>query len=233
MHQSCEDLLRPFIAHDKPAEGLPPTVAALDAPSALGPPHLSSLLLGRHPVIRSCRYDWLAASLHTQRPPGVAGIASVADQPRRLAALPCAGPHFDALERRCDARHRRWGSRLQVYSARSPRAIGQYHTLCSLATFRLPDQRTPCFARLHIPSMQHSSQRTFCWSESWWRTARHRCKSRAVSAHSFRRRWTALCAPYLAGSALQGAPVHKLQRRPSKPWRSSRGGRPPGRLRRR
>src|SRR5205085_11911305 len=129
-------------------------------------------------------------------------------------------------ERRFDQLHLRRGSLLQVYSERSTRAIGQYHKLCSLAAFSLPDQRAPFLARMNIPSMKHSSQRTFCWSESWLRKARQRLSSTSLSVHSLRRRWTALLEPYRSGNSLQGAPVHRIQSMPSKHLRSSMGGRP-------
>jgi hypothetical protein len=114
-----------------------------------------------------------------------------------------------------------------VYSERSTRAIGQYHKLCSLAAFSLPDQWAPFLARMNMPSIKHSSQRTFCRSDSWFKKARQRFRSTSVSAHSFKRRWTELFEPYLSGNSLQGAPVQRIQRMPSKHLRSSSGGRPP------
>src|SRR5581483_1211510 len=132
-----------------------------------------------------------------------------------------------AVECRFDELHLRRGSLLQVYSERSTRAIGQYHKLCSLAAFSLPDQWAPLFARMNMPSIKHSSQRTFWRSESWLRKARQRFSSTSLSAHSCRRRWTALLEPYRSGNSLQGAPVQRIQRMPSKHWRSSSGGRPP------
>jgi hypothetical protein len=68
-------------------------------------------------------------------------------------------------------------------------------------------------------------------SFSWSRKARHRFKRTPLSAHSLNRRWTADFDPYFSGNSLQGAPVHKIQRMPSKHLRSSSGGRPPYRER--
>ena len=231
MNKSSKYFLRPLISHYQSAKGLQPTVASLYDPSSLIPPHLSSILMRRHPVVAASRYDWLYASLHKQRSNSVAIISSVADQPLWLASFALAGLHFDTGKRRFDKLHLRRGSLLQVYSERSTRAIGQYHKLCSLAAFSLPDQRTPFLARMNIPSMKHSSQRTFCWSDSWFKKARQRFNSTSLSAHSVRRRWTALFEPYLSGNSLHGAPVHRIQRMPSKHLRSSRGGRPPFRER--
>jgi hypothetical protein len=97
-----------------------------------------------------------------------------------------------------------------VYSERSTRAIGQCHELCSLASFRLPDQRIPFVALMNMPSMTHASQRTFCRSSSWSSSARHLFKRTSDAAHAVSRRCMVLFEPYLSGNALQGAPVHSI-----------------------
>jgi hypothetical protein len=117
-----------------------------------------------------------------------------------------------------------------VYSERSTRAIGQYHELCSLAALGLTDFRAPFFAATNMPSMKHSFHRTFCRSLSWSDKARHNFNSTPLSAHWHRRRWTADFEPYRCGNSLQGAPVQRIQRMPSKHWRSLTGGLPPFRL---
>ena len=233
MDKRCKYLLRSFIAHCELAEVLQPTVASLYDPPPLVPSHLPPVLVRRNFVIGSSRYDWLYASLHQKCSHRVAVIPAVAYKPLWFASRALASLHLHVCKRRFNKLHFRRGSLLQVYSERSTRAIGQYHKLCSLAALSLPDQRTPFLARMNIPSMKHSSQRTFCWSDNWFKNARQRFRSTSVSAHSLRRRWTALFEPYLSGNSLQGAPVHKIQRIPSKHLRSSRGGRPPFRLRRR
>jgi hypothetical protein len=83
----------------------------------------------------------------------------------------------------------------------------------------------------NMPSTKHSFQRILFRSLSWSRKARHRSSSTPDSAHWLRRRCTAVFEPYLPGSSLHGAPVHRIQRMPSKQRRSSRGGRPPRGLR--
>jgi hypothetical protein len=231
MNKSSKNLLRPLIAYDESAEGLQPRVTPLYDPSSLVPSHLSPVLMRCYCVVAPRWNNRLNPSLHKQRPHPIAVVPTVADQPLRLTSLAFARPHLNIVERRFDKFDFRRGSLLQVYSDRSTRAIGQYHKLCSLAAFSLPDQRTPFLARMNMPSMKHSSQRTFCWSESWSRKARQRCSKTSLSAHSVRRRWTALLEPYLSGSSLQGAPVHRIHKMPSKHLRSSSGGRPPFRER--
>ena len=217
----------PFVSRYEFAKGLQPRVTSLYDPSALVPPHLPPVLMRRHRVVRPRWYDRLYASLYEQRSHGIAVVSSVANKPMRFTSLARACLNFDVIKRSLDQLHLRRGSLLQVYSERSTRAIGQYHKLCSLAAFSLPDQRAPFLARMNMPSMKHSSQRTFCWSDSWLRKARQRFNSTSASAHSLRRRWTELFEPYLSGNSLHGAPVHRIQRMPSKHLRSSSGGRPP------
>ena len=227
MNKSSKDLLRPLAANNHPAEGLQPTVAPLDDPSPFVPSHLAPILVRRDSVIAARRDNRLDVVLHQQCSHRVAVISPIPDQPLRLTPFASADLNFSAVERRFNELHLRRGSLLQVYSEPSTRAIGQYHKLCSLAAFSLSDQRTPFFARINIPSMKHSFQRTFCWSDSWSRNARQRFRSSSLSAHSLRRRWSALFEPYLSRSSLQGAPIHRIHRMPSKHLRSSSGGRPP------
>jgi hypothetical protein len=227
MNQRSKHSGRPLIPHHQPAEGLEPRVRPLDNPPAFVAPQLAPVLMRRHPVIAPGRDDRLDVPLHQQSTQRVAVVAPVGDQPLRLA--PLGPPPADApiLKRLLKQLHLRGGSLLHVYSERSTRVIGQYHELRSLAALGLPDQRAPFFAVMNIPSMKHSSQRTFFRSSSWSRKARHMLSKVSTSAHSFSRRWTVLFEPYRSGSSLHGAPVHKIQRMPSKHWRSSAGGRPP------
>lgn len=227
MNESCKYLGATLIPGYKLAERLQPGITSLYDPSALVPPHPPPVLMRRHRVVRPRWDDRLYPSLHEQRSHRVGIISSISNQSMWLTSLPFARLHSHARKCCLDQLHLRRGSLLQVYSERSTRAIGQYHKLCSLAAFSLPDQRAPFLARMNMPSMKHSSQRTFCRSESWLRKALQRFNSTSLSAHSLRRRWTELFEPYLSGNSLQGAPVHRIQRMPSKHLRSSRGGRPP------
>src|SRR5215210_2436585 len=187
MNKSGKYLLRPLVSDYESAEGLQPTVAPLNYPSPLVASHLSSILVCRNRVIAARRNNRFDATFHQKCSHFVAVISSIADKSLRLASLALARLYLHAGKRCLDQFHLRRGSLLQVYSERSTRAIGQYHKLCSLAAFSLPDQRTPFLARMNIPSIKHSSQRTFCWSESWFKKARHRFSNTSVSAHSFRR----------------------------------------------
>jgi hypothetical protein len=65
------------------------------------------------------------------------------------------------------------------------------------------------------------------WSWSWAKKARHSSTRTPFSSHSLRRRQQVVGLPYRRGNSLQGAPVHKIQRMPSKHFRSSARGRPP------
>ena len=191
MNKRSKDLRRPLVANDESAEGLQPGVTALNDPSPLVASHPSSILVRRNRVIAARRDHRFDATFHQKGSHLVAVISSIADQALRLAAPTLACLYLDVVQCRLNEFHLRRGSLLQVYSERSPRAIGQYHKLCSLATFSLPDQWTPFLARMNMPSMKHSSQRTFCRSESWFKKARQRFSQTPVSAHCFRRRWTA------------------------------------------
>jgi hypothetical protein len=114
-----------------------------------------------------------------------------------------------------------------VCSQRSTRAIDQKHPLRTFPSLRLPDLEPPFFAGAKLPSAKHSSQRSFSRSFKSARKARHRLSSVPSSSQVKRRRQQVVGLPYLPGSSLQGAPVHRIQRMPSKHFRSSARGRPP------
>lgn len=227
MNQCPENSSRAFIAHNQPAEGLQPRVGALNDPSALVPSEFASILMRGDSIVPPRRDDRFDVSLDQQGSHLVTVIAAICNQPVRLATFGSAASDAPILKRLFQQLHFRGGSLLHVYSERSTLAIGQYHELCSLASFSLPDQRAPFFAVMNMPSMKHSSHRTFFRSSSWSRKARHMFKSTSDSDHCFKRRCTVLLEPYRSGNSLQGAPVQRTQRMPSKHLRSSAGGRPP------
>jgi hypothetical protein len=227
MNQRRKDGGRPFIPHHEAAEALQPRVRPFDDPPVPVPPQLPPILMRRPPVIAPRRNNRLDAPLDQQCPYSVAVVSAIRDQPLGPAAPGTASADAPVPQRRVQEFSLRGGSLLHMYSERSTRAIGQNHELCSLAPFSRPDQRTPFFAAMNMPSMKHSSQRTFFRSSSRSRKARHISSRTPDSAHSISLRWTVLLAPYRLGSSLHGAPVHKIQRTPSKHWRSSAGGRPP------
>lgn len=230
MNESNKDCGQIFIADDQPSEGLQPRVGALDNPTMPVAPQLAPILMSRDLVIRASWNDGFNMPFDQQGPNLVTIIAAVGDQPLRLSQPRTTSANGNAVQGRFHQFHFRRGSRRHVYSERSTRAIGQYHKLCSLASFSFPDQRTPFFAVMNIPSIKHSSQRTFWRSLSWLRNARHKFNNTPLSAQACKRRWTVLLDPYWAGNSLHGAPVHRIHRMPSKHFRSLTAGRPPFRL---
>src|SRR5215204_5977264 len=224
-----------LIARNEAAEVLQPRVRALDNPPPLVTPQFPPVLVRRLPVVPALRDDRLDLALDQQRPRRVAVVAAVGDEPLRLvrpaSLLPAPPLHFDAVERPFKEFDLRRGSRLHEYSERSTLAIRQNHKLRPLAAFGLAHTVAPFFAVTNMPSTKHSFQRILRESLSWSRNARHKFRSAPLSAHAERRRWTADFEPYLGGNSLHGAPVHRIQRMPSKHWRSLNGGRPPHRLR--
>jgi hypothetical protein len=227
MNQSRKYHSRAFVAHHQPAEVLQPRVSTLNNPPALVTPELSAILMSGYGVVRPSGDDWLNVTLDQQCSNFVAVITPVRNQPLGLAAFTPTASYTSILQRRLKQFYLRRGSLLQVYSERSTRAIGQYHELCSLAPFSLPHQRTPFFAVMNMPSTKHSSQRTLLRSSNWSRNARHISRSTPDCAHTLSLRCTVLFEPYLSGSSLHGAPLHRIQSMPSKHFLSSAGGRPP------
>ena len=75
--------------------------------------------------------------------------------------------------------------------------------------------------------MKHSSQRIFWRSLSWARNARQSSSRTPLVSHSLSLRQQVVGLPYRRGSSLQGAPVQRIHRTPSKHPRSSAQGRPP------
>ena len=230
MNQRLKILRLALIAHHQTAEVLQPGIRALDNPPPFVASQLAPILMRRHLVILTLRDDWLNLSLHQQQPRRVTVIGPVANQPLRLMRSPVLAAsllHLHLVERCFKEFDFRRGSRLQVYSERSTRAIGQYHKLRSLAALGFADFCAPFFALTNMPSIKHSFQRTRFWSLSWSKKARHKFNRTPLSAHSLKRRWTALLEPYRAGNSLHGAPVQRIHKMPSKHLRSLVGGRPP------
>src|SRR5215213_561859 len=219
-----------LVADNQAPKVLQPRVSPLDDPSALVSSQLSPVLMRRHSIVPPSRDDRFDLPLDQQRSRRITVIAAICDQPLRLmwaTPLTSAPFHLDAVERAFEEFDLCRGSRLHAYSERSTLAICQYHKLCPLAAFGLAHTEAPFFAVTNMPSTKHSFQRILRESLSWSRKARHKFKRTPLSAHSERRRWTADFEPYLSGNSLHGAPVQRIQRMPSKHWRSLSGGRPP------
>jgi hypothetical protein len=219
-----------LIADDQAAKVPQPGEGAFHDPSPSIPPQFSAILMGR-PLVVPSRWD---DGLNT--PPGQAGTQRIAViSPIGNQSLgPLAGPtgfagaaDGDGVERRFKDGDLRRGSRLQVCSQRSTRAIDQNHPLRALTPLGWANFGPPFLAGMKLPSAKHSSQCSFCWSLSWARKARQRLSSTPVSSHNLSRRQQVEGLPYRRGSSLHWAPVQRIQRIPSKQRRSATRGRPP------
>ena len=207
-----------------------PCERALDNPPPPISSQLPAILMRGVLVVAASWDDRLDTPTGQPGPQRIAVIAPIRDQSlwslagsSRLSGA----PNRDCVERPFEKGDFRWGSRLQVCSQRSTRAIDQNHPLRALAPLGFPDPRSPFFAGMKLPSAKHSSQRSFCWSLSWAKKARQSWSSTPVSSHSLSRRQQVLGLPYRRGSSLHWAPVQRIQRMPSKQRRSFRRGRPP------
>lgn len=214
MNQHREYFLRSLVSDGDSTKVLQPRVASLDDPSAIVPSQLSSILMYGNQVVFAGGENRLNPAINQKCPHLVAAVPTIANQTFRFAVLAFAGFDTNVIQYRLDQGHFCGGSLLHVYSERSNRVIGQYQELCFLAAFNLPGQGEPFFARMNILSIKHSSQRTFCWSESRLRKARHRFRRTSISAQVLRRRWTLLFEPYFSGDSLHGAQSKKSKECP-------------------
>jgi hypothetical protein len=221
---------QPLIAHDEAPKVPQPGKRPLDDPPSPIPPQLAPILMGGPFMGAASRHNRVDAAPGQARAQGIAVIAPIRNQSLRSfagASWFSGAPNSDGVERLFEKRHFRRGCRFQVCSQRSTRAIDQNHPLCTLAAFRLPDFGPPFLAGMKLPSTKHSSQRIFCWSLSWAKKARQSLRSMPLSSQCLSRRQQVLELPYRRGSSLHWAPVHRIQRIPSKQRRSSTRGRPP------
>jgi hypothetical protein len=219
-----------FIPHDQAAETPEPSERALHDPPPPVATQLAAILMRRPLMVGASGDDGLDASTGQPSAQWVTIIASIRNQALGSRARPPRlpwPPDGNGVERLLEERDLRWGRRRQVCSHRSTRAIDHHQPLRSLAPLGLADFRPPFFAEMKLPSAKHSSQRSFCWSLSWAKKARHSLSKAPVSSHCLRRRQQVLALPYRRGSSLHWAPVQRIQRMPSKQHRSSTRGRPP------
>src|SRR5262249_54914142 len=93
-------------AHREPPEVADPPDRALDDPAAPVATQAAAVLIGCLGVVRARRNDRLNAPPLEKAPHGVAVVAPIADQPRRLAADRLA------RERLCEERDLRRGRRV-------------------------------------------------------------------------------------------------------------------------
>ena len=219
-----------LVSHDETAIVEEPAVGSLNLPTPLVPAKLAAVLVGRDHVVAPLGDDRLNAASGQAFPQSVAIVAAVADQPIRVltrAAWVMCACDRDRVERLVDEENFRRGRRVHVNSERSTRAIAQYHKLRSLAPLGRADARAPFFAGAKVPSMKHSFHWICSRSFSSDRNARQRFNRTPVLDHTERRRQQVVELPYCRGNALQGAPVLRIHRMPSKHFRSSDHGRPP------
>jgi hypothetical protein len=221
---------QPLIAHDEAPKVPQPGKGPLDDPPPPIAPQLAPILMGGALMVAPGGDDRLNALPSQARPQRVAIIAAIRDQVVRPLAgasrLPRAADR-DGVKGLLEERDLRRGRRVQVCSQRSTRAIDQNHPLRALAPLGGADFGPPFFAGTKLPSTKHSSQRSFCRSLSWARKARQSLRSTPRSSQCLSLRQQVLGLPYRRGNSLHWAPVHKIQRMPSKQRRSSTRGRPP------
>ena len=203
-------------------------------PAATVAPEFSAVLVRRVGMVLQRGDDRFDPALRQPRSQPVAVVSTIQDQPIRLrprSPRPMRSPHLDGGDRFLKELDLARTGRVQVCSQRSTRAIDQKHPLGALALAGRSDSSAPFFAGAKLPSAKHSSQRTFSASFKSARKPRHSASNVPSSSHCRNRRQQVLELPYVRGSALQGAPVHRIHRMPSKHLRSSAGGRPPRGLR--
>ena len=221
-----------FVAYDEATKVLEPCVGALNNPAPPVAPQRTAILRRGFlsvPAVRNDQLDSTAIQPLSQR---VAVVSLVGDYALGASAGTTwtATSNLDRLEgdfRELDLRR---GRRVQVNSERSTLAIDQNHKLRSLPAFGLADFEPPFLALKKVPSRKHSSQRTIARSLSCVKKARQSFSNVPSFVHCPSRRWTVLFLPYFGGNSLHWAPVHRIQRMPSKHLRSSTQGRPPFRF---
>jgi hypothetical protein len=104
--------------------------------------------------------------------------------------------------------------------------VDHHHPLRSLAFLGLPDCKAPFFAGAKLPSIEASSQSSFCVASSSARNARHMSSHRSCSSQRSNRLLHVLPLGRGSGISLQRAPVPKIQRIPSSTSLFPFGGRP-------
>ncbi len=225
-----------LMAYQEATEPAEPGKGPFDDPPAAIASQLPTVLMRRVHVVALGRNDGIDSPLNEPTTQRIAVVPSVHHQSIGITARsprPVSSSHCDRGERRLEESDFRRGRRVQVCSQRSTRAIDQKHPLCTLAALGLADFGAPFFAGAKLPSAKHSSQRSFWRSFRSARKARH-SRSNVPSSSQVRRRLQQVVGlAYLRGNSLQGAPVQRIQRMPSKHFRSSIWGRPPRSLARR
>ncbi len=218
------------MAHQETPKPPDPGEGPFDDPAVAIPSQFSAILVRRPAVVASCRNDGLDAAGLQRVSQSIAVVAPVGDQAVWIASGSAASMgtrHGNGGKGLLEERDFRRGRRVQVCSHRSTRAIDQKHPLRTFASLRLADFGPPFLAGAKLPSAKHSSQRNFSRSFKSARKARHIASSVPSSSQVRRRRQQVVGLAYRRGNSLQGAPVQRIHRMPSKHFRSSARGRPP------
>jgi hypothetical protein len=219
-----------LIADVQPTERLNPGVGSFNNPAMSVTSQMPSILMGGSAVVLASGNDRLNPSTRQAFSNRVAVVPSVGDQSIGTTSRSTrfvGATDFDCFERDVEELRFRRGRRVHMKSERSTLAINQYHKLRSFPAFCLAHFEPPFFAEANVPSTKHSSQRIISFSSSWAKKARQSFSNVPSLAHFCKRRWMVLDGPYRRGSSLQGEPVQRIHKIPSKQPRSSNGGRPP------
>ena len=216
-------------SHGQPAEVAKPGNRPLDDPSPAVAPEFPSVLARGLLAVRAMRDDRPDAPIKQSFPERVAVVTPIRDQALGTGsgtsrAEPADRDRIERFAQELDPRRR---CRVQVCSQLSTRAICQNHPLRALAALGLAHARPPFLAGAKLPSTKHSSQRILPRSFKSARKARHGSSRTPLSSHSLSLRQQVVGLPYRRGSSLQGAPVHRIHKIPSKHLRLSAQGRPP------
>jgi len=220
MDKCLIDIDGSLMSNQNAAEVLQPRIGSFDDPTTFVSAQFSTILICRPGVVGTFRNNGIDMPMTQKRTHRIRVVASIADQP-------LGRPAAYGFQRRFQQLHFRGRRRVQVKSDRSTLAINQYHKLRSLPALCFSDTEPPFLAEANVPSTKHSFQRICCLSESWVTNACQVFSKVPSSVHFRRRRYTLLKWPYRSGNSLQGAPVQRIQRTPSKHFRSSVAGRPP------
>lgn len=230
MKKATIRLHQPIIPDGLASEIAQPPNRAFHDPATSITAQLPPILVGGSLVVGPSLTNRLNAATNQQGPGGIAIVSPIGNQPVRPlpgSPRPVRMYHPDRVERRVEEPDFRRGRRVQVCSQWNTRAIDPYHPLCALPALGRPNCGAPFFAGAKLPSTKHSFQRSFWASCNWANKARHSVSSAPLASLSRSRRQHMLGLPYRLGNSLQGAPVHSIQRIPSKQHRASIGGRPP------
>jgi hypothetical protein len=229
MHERFEVPDRTLITHDQPPEVLPPRVGPLNEPAPPVASQLPPVLMRGSGIVAPLRDDRLNIARAQQRTHSVILIAAVGDQPLRLmrpAMVAAAALDPDVVARPFEEFDLRRGRLPHAYTERKTLAIGHNPPRRPRPRAVLPTRSPLC-----APS-RTGPRAALVPADLLGGVAVVEQRAPSGQQHTGlgsrpEAAWPARFEPYRVGRALQGAPVHKTQRMPSKHRRSLSGGRPP------